>query len=136
MMKKINEATVMTILKIKNSGNLSQTIKAIEKYDSFSVVQLVGAIDFNTIPPIEAIMKAHEDDFDQDIVLDFKEVTHIDTSTLAVVVYVINKMKQKHRKLSLINCNKLVREYVKIGKLESLIHIYNTLEEATNAVNK
>jgi len=125
----------MNIFKIGGIDNPSPMVKAIEKYPGMSIIKLTGAVDFNTIPPIENVVKKHQDYLDQDIVLDFKEVTHIDTSTLAALIYIINKMKQRHKKLSLINCNELVRDYIKIGKLESVIHVYATIEDALSKAN-
>lgn len=127
---------MMNIFKIGGIDNPSPMVKAIEKYPTVSVVKLTGAVDFNTIPPIENVIKAHREYLDQDIVLDFKEVTHIDTSTLAVLIYIINKMKQRRKELSLINCSDLVREYIKIGKLESIIHVYDTLKDVLDKTDK
>jgi len=86
--------------------------------------------DFNTIPPIEDAIKKFKEHFDQNIILDFKEVTRIDTSTLAVLIYVINRLKQNHRQLCLVNINENIMEHIRIGKLESEIRICNTLEDA------
>jgi len=126
----------MNIFRIGGIDNPSPLVKAIEKYPTVSIVKLMGAVDFNTIPPIESVIKAHRDYLDQDIVVDFKEVTRIDTSTLAVLIYIINKLKQRQKKLSLINCNDLVKEYIKIGKLEPIIHVCDTLEDTLNKTNE
>ena len=122
----------MNFFRINKIDNLSSMVKAIEKYAGFSVIRLSGSFDFNTIPPIEDIIKKNQEHLDQDVVLDFKDVTRIDTSTLAVLIYIINRLKHKHRSLSLINCNKLVKEYIRIGKLESVIRIHDTLTDALN----
>ncbi|MDD5680555.1 MAG: STAS domain-containing protein [Candidatus Omnitrophica bacterium] len=123
----------MNIFRNNKIHKLPPTVKAVEKHGNLSVVKLAGAFDFNTISSVENVMKEHRDHLDQDVVLDFKEVTHIDTSTLAVLIYIMDRLKQKHRKLGLINCNKLVRDYIKISKLESVIHVYKTLKDAINA---
>ncbi len=126
----------MNFFRINKIDNLSPMVKAIEKYAGFSVIRLTGAFNFNTIPPVEDIIKKNQEHLDQDVVLDFKDVTRIDTSTLAVLIYIINRLKHKHRSLSLINCNKLVKEYIRIGKLESVIRIHDTLTDALNKANE
>lgn len=128
----------MDIFGFNKSEKLPPMVKAIEKYETFSVVKLTGDIDFNTMPSVEGVMREHRGHghFDQDIVLDFKDVTHIDTSTLAVLIYIINKMRQGQKKLSLIHCSNPVKEYIKIGKLESVIHIYDRLEDVLSKAHE
>lgn len=125
----------MNIFRINKIDKLPPMVKAIEKYENFSVVRLAGAFDFNTMPSIENVIREHKGHghLDQDVVLDFKEVTHIDTSTLAVLIYIMDRLKQKRRRLGLINCNKLVKDYIKVSKLESVIYVYKTLKDAINA---
>ena len=122
----------------KNNGHnySSPLVKSIERCSAVTIVKLVGAVDFNTMPPIENDMKVYQKYMDQDVVLDFKEVTHIDTSTLAVLIYIISKLKQRQKKLSLINCSNMIREYIKIGKLEPIIHVYDTLEGVLKETSK
>jgi anti-anti-sigma factor len=124
----------MNIFRINKIDKLPPMVKAIEKYENLYVIKLTGAIDFNTMPPIESAIREHQMQrySDKDVVLDFKEVTHIDTSTLAVLIYIINRLKQTHQKLCLINCSETVKEYVKIGKLEPLICIHDTLKDIVN----
>lgn len=108
----------------------SHIIKGIERHKKLFVVKLAGAIDLNTMPPVENVIKEHEDHLDRDIVLDFQAVTHIDTSTLAVLIYMTNKLKQKKRRLGVINCNKSLTDYIKLNDLESVIHVYDSLNDA------
>ncbi|MFA6078285.1 MAG: STAS domain-containing protein [Candidatus Omnitrophota bacterium] len=126
------------IFNFNKEEKLPPIIKSIEQYENYSVVRLAGSYDFSTMPSIEGMMREHKGHghFDQDIILDFKEVTHIDTSTLAVLIYIINTLKERHQRLFLINCNKMIKDHVKIGKLEPLIHIYDNLKDALKVLNK
>ncbi|MDD5423559.1 MAG: STAS domain-containing protein [Candidatus Omnitrophica bacterium] len=122
---------MMNIFRFNKAEKFPPMVKAIEQYETFSVVKLAGGFDFYNMPSIEKVIREHKGHghFDQDVVLDFKEVTHIDTSTLAVLIYIMNTLKQRHRKLCLINCNKLIRDYIKVNRLQSVIHVYKTLKD-------
>ncbi|MDD5422203.1 MAG: STAS domain-containing protein [Candidatus Omnitrophota bacterium] len=121
----------MNIFRFHKAEKFPPMVKGIEKYENFSVVKLAGAFDFDTMPSIERVIREHKGHghIDQDVVLDFKEVTHIDTSTLAVLIYIMNTLKQGQRKLCLINCGKLVKDYIKINRLQSVIHVYRSLKD-------
>lgn len=122
---------VMNIFRFHKAEKFPPMVKGIEEHENFSVVKLAGGFDFETMPSIEKVIREHKGHghFNKDIVMDFKEVAHIDTSTLAVLIYIMNTLKQVHRKLCLINCNKLVRDYIKINRLQSVIHVYKTLKD-------
>jgi len=104
--------------------------------EHITIVRLYGAMDLNAMPPIEKTMRAHRSYMGQNVVLDFTEVVRIDTATLAVLIYVINQLKQHHSKLCLIQINDNVREHIRIAKLEPLIHVYDTLEGAIQDLNE
>ncbi len=116
--------------------SISPMVTTVEKYADFTVFKLAGDVDLTTMPSIENIIAEHQDGLEQDIVFDFKAVTHIDTSTLAVLIYIINKLKQDHRRLGLIHCNQLVKDYVKVNKLESIIHVYDSINDVFKGASK
>ncbi len=125
----------MHIFEIKKTDDIFPFVKAIEEYPAASVIRLSGSFDFKTIPPIEDAVKRLKEHFDQNIILDFKEVIHIDTSTLAVLIYIISKLKQQHKKLYLVNISDSIREHIKIARLESEIQVYDTLEGALRYIH-
>lgn len=126
----------MHIFDIKKTDDIFPFVKAIEKYPMVSVIRLSGSFDFKTIPPIEDAAKRLKEHFDQNIILDFKEVTHIDTSTLAVLIYIMSKLKQQHKELYLININDTIGEQIRITRLEPEIQVYNTLEDVLREIKK
>jgi len=104
--------------------------------DDITVVRLAGAIDLAAMPPVERAMRKNRSHLDQNIVLDFTEVTHIDTATLAVLIYVLNRLKKRHKKLCLMWINDTVREHIRIAKLEPIIHVFDTLEDVVATLSK
>lgn len=119
----------MRIFNVKKTDNTFHLVKSIEKYPGASIIKLSGDFNFDTIPHTENIFRKYQEYLNEDIVLDFKEVTHVDTSTLAVLIYLINRLKQHGRKLYLVNINDTIREIIRIEKLESIINVYDTLED-------
>jgi anti-anti-sigma factor len=127
---------VIDILKIERICDISPQVKAIERYATASVVKFTGEIGLEEITSIVRVLGIYRDHLRQDIVLDLGEVTRIDAATLTMLVHIMDRIKQKQKDLSMANCNVLIREYVKIGKLESVVHIYRTAEAALNRVSE
>ena len=125
---------MIDILKIEEIGDISPQVKAIERYETASVVRFTGMIGLEEITSIVRVIGMYRDHLRQDIVLDLEEVTDIDAATLSMLVHIMDRIKQKEKDLSLANCNVLIREYIKIGKLEPVVHVYRTVEAALNRV--
>jgi len=48
----------------------------------------------------------------------------------------MSELKQKHRKLGLVNANHAFKEYIAIAKLEFIIYVYDSIDEALEDMNK
>lgn len=127
---------MIDILKIEEIGDISPQVKAIETYKTASVVRFAGMIGLEEITSIVRVIGMYRDHLRQDIVLDLEGVTHIDPATLSMLVHIMDRIKQKEKDLSLANCNVLIREYVKIEKLELVVSIYRTVEAALSGVKE
>jgi len=66
--------------------------------------------------------------------LDFKEAKHIDSSTLAYIISLLNQLKKRDRKLGLINTNSEIDNYLEIEKVKSLVHVYKNEKEALKSL--
>jgi anti-sigma B factor antagonist len=112
-------------------GEPFKYIKSIEETDKLVIIRFRGAVDSDTIPLIKQnIAKRRERFLDKNILADFKEVTHVDSATLAAMVKNLNDIKNHHRKLGIINMHQDLRDYLKIDRIEDLFDIYDTEEAA------
>lgn len=102
-------------------------IKEIKRLENLTIVRFKGSIDSSTIPDIE---KYEKNELDRNILLDFKDVSHIDTSTVATLILLLNDLKKSHRKLGIINATEQLISVLTIERVGTLIHIYKDEKEA------
>ena len=116
-------------------GELLPSIKEIKRLNQTTIVRFQGVIDSSTIPiiskNIKSEMKIH---LDRNILLDFREATHIDSSTLAYMISLLNQLKEKDRKLGLINTSSDMDNYLDIEKVRSLVHVFKNEKEALKSL--
>jgi len=122
---------ILDIFKDK-SGKLLPSIKEIKRLNGTIIVIFQGVIDSSTVPIIGTeITDEMREYIDRNIILDFREVTHIDSSTLAYMVSLISQLKKQNKRLGLINTQDTTLEsYLEIQGAGSNIHIYKNQKEA------
>lgn len=111
-------------------GRALPYIKEIRKLDQLTIVRLKGEIDSETIPVISDNIDGQAKYLDRNILLDFEDVTNVDSSTLAYIITLLDKLQKHHRKLGVINTNSLLDNYLSIEKVDSVIHKYKDENEA------
>jgi len=127
---------MLNILRLKDifrdkNGKTLPYVKDITRSGAVVIVKLHGFIDSNTIPTIEAdISDKRYNYLDSNILLDFGEVTHVDSTTLAYLISLLHSLKAHHRRLGIINAGAALLNYINIEKVGELVHIYKTEEEA------
>ena len=122
--KNIRVSSIEDIFKNQNGKTLAY-IKEITELDNLAIVRLKGSIDSHTIPIIKANLGSDVERYlDKHILLDFKEVTRIDSATLASLIQLLNDLKVHNRKLGIINMILLLKNYLSIAKLESVVRVY------------
>jgi len=122
---------VLNLFKDK-SGKLLPSIKEIKRLNGAIIIKFQGVFDATTVPIIGTeITDEMRENVDKNIILDFRKVTRIDSSTLAYMITLISQLKKQNRKLGLINTRDTTLEsYLKIEGVDSRIDIYKNKEEA------
>ena len=88
------------------------SIASLEDYPTIRIVRLRGAIDQKTVADLEHFRKwveKHRSFKHKHVLLDFKSVTHIDTSAVAEIIQTVSELKTAHFRLGAINLNETVR---------------------------
>jgi len=112
-------------------GRLLPCIKAIERVGRLTLIRLRGDIDFDTVRELSNnVNDEMRGNFNRNIALDFKEVTNVDSSTLAYMISLLNKLQKKGNKLGVINASSQLDSYLTIARLGLIIHKYRNEEEA------
>ena len=135
--RKKSRTTIQSVADIfrDEKGKLLPSIKEIKRLNQTTIVRFQGVIDSSTIPIISRNIKGEMKIYlDKNILLDFKDATHIDSSTLAYMISLLNQLKKRDRKLGLINTNSEMDNYLDIEKVRSLVHVFKNEKEALKSL--
>lgn len=117
-------------------GTMLSYMKAIKETTDLIIAQLQGPIDVETVPIVCLDLKGKLERYlDKNILLDFKDVTHVDSATVANLVYLLNQLQHRHRKLGITHVSATLESYINIDKLGALIHVYKDEGEATRELS-
>lgn len=94
------------------------------------VLELSGEIDINTSPEVRKAFDQLIKDQKKKILLNFAEVAYIDSSGLATLVEMLQRLKRIGGVLRLCNLSEKVKGLFEITKLEKLFSIFSSEEEA------
>jgi len=116
-------------------GKLLPSIKETKRLSQTTIVRFQGVIDSSTIPVISKNIKSEMKLYlDRNILLDFSNATHIDSSTLAYMISLLNQLKKRDRKLGLINTSSEMDNYLDIERVRSIVHVFKNEKEALKSL--
>jgi anti-sigma B factor antagonist len=95
-----------------------------------TVLGLSGQIDMYTSPDLRKKLFSLIKNKPTDIVLDFSNVTYIDSSVVATLVEVLKAVKAYKGKLKLVCINDHLMDIFKFAKLDTVFEIYGTVNTA------
>jgi ABC-type transporter Mla MlaB component len=109
------------------------SIAALEDYPSIRIVRLRGPINQQAVSELERFRKwaAKQRGFhNKHVLLDFKNVTQIDTSAVAEMIQEASELKSDHYCLGAINLPEAVRGLFQVLRVENLIAVYENESKA------
>lgn len=105
-----------------------------EMKDNFVLIKVKGTLSIENISPFETLLNKYVDE-KAHILIDLSEMTFIDSSSLGIIVVYYTKSEKNGKHFSLVNINGDIMQMFKITGLDKRIKIFNTLEEATKALD-
>lgn len=105
----------------------------IDQKNNVWVCRMNGEIDINTAPQIKKVFDKILSEKREKILINFKEVSYVDSSGLATLVEMLKNIRSYGGKLKLSNLSSKIRGLFEITKLEKLFDISNNEEEALNS---
>ena len=112
---------------------LPQWIKAVEERSGLRILRLQGRVDMTAVAVIQqfAEKRRMEKGFEyKQLLMDFADVSYIDTSVVAVLLKTMCLYKQAHHKLGIINLGEEPRSMFEIAKVDKLFFFYPSEAEA------
>ena len=100
------------------------------KLNDFLLVALEGEVDLNSSPQLRKVFNDIIDKGAQKIIVNFAKVSYIDSSGLATLIEMMQRMKQGEGRMYLVQMSDKIKSLFEITKLDKLFAIYRTQEEA------
>jgi len=101
-----------------------------EKIQDVTFCKIEGEININTSPQLrksfEDLIKSGE----KKIIIDFSSVPYIDSSGLATLIELFQRLKKTDGKLRICNMSEKVRNVFEVTKLHKLFEIYDSRDLA------
>lgn len=116
-----------------------QSIAGIEDYPSIRIVRLRGAIDQRTVSELVRFRKwiaKHRGFKHKHVLLDFRQVTQVDTAAVAEIIREVSELKIVHFRLGATHLSDAVRGLFQVLKVEKLIAVYDNESEALEEMTR
>ena len=101
-----------------------------EKDNDVTICTLEGEININTSPELRKkftqVIEANE----KKVLIDCAGVSYLDSSGLATLIEILQRLKKINGKLRFCNINEKVKNILEITKLVNLFEIFESREEA------
>ena len=68
------------------------------------------------------------------IILDMKHITFMDSSGIGIIIKTFKNVKSDKGQLFIVNCNSSVQNVLKLTKLDHILQIYDSVEEAESFI--
>ena len=113
--------------------DLPISISAVEDYPTLRIIRLRGPIDQTTVSDLEKFRKwvaQHKGFTDKHVLLDFKDVTRIDTAAVAEIMQAVSELKSKHYRVGVIHLRQMHRDMMRVLRVENWLVFYDNESEA------
>lgn len=98
---------------------------------SIKILDLFGGLTVSTVESLKKKVSEAANGNDDEIVLNFESIDHVDSSGLGAVISCYVTLHRKKKQLSLVNLNDKIKEIFFYTHLSKIINIYEGLEEIT-----
>ena len=100
------------------------------KENNFHILTIEGDVDLNSSPQLRKIFTELLEKGATKIVVNFEKVSYIDSSGLATLIEMLQRLKKNQGVIHLVQMNDKIRNIFEITKLNKLFTIYRTQAEA------
>jgi len=104
-----------------------------DEHKGIKVMSPSGDIDMYTSPELRKELLRIIGDKESPLLVNFKDVSYIDSSGIATFVEGLKAMKSYGGSLQLVDLPEAIMEIFRFSKLEGVFEIYGTLDDALNS---
>ena len=112
-------------------------ILAVEELPDVRIVRFQGPIDITTVDKIRVFqnkIRSAKEFQHKHLLLDFKNVTHIDTAAIAGIIKTTSELKKDHHRLGVINLEEKFHNILEVLKVDEMVFIYPNENEAIKSL--
>ena len=103
-----------------------------EKKDGITICNISGEININTSPQLRKSFESFVEANTAKIVVDFSQVSYIDSSGLATFIELLQRLKKVGGTFRICSMSQKVKNIFEVTKLHKLFEIFDTREAALN----
>ena len=105
-----------------------------ERQDEVAVAIITGRIDGNTTEQLQGELESGLGAEDQALILDFAQVSYINSSGLRVGVRIAKQCRESGKKFGICNLSDATREIVAISGFDQVIPVFESRNRALNQI--
>jgi len=102
--------------------------------DGLEILSIEGEIDLSCSPELRTILRKYAKAKCPALVLNFKEVSYVDSSALATLIEYVRDVQEFGGKLAIVEMNTRVRTIFDIVRLGEFLPIHGTVADAKAAL--
>lgn len=117
----------------KNKISLPKWIKKVEERKTIRIFRLQGELGMAAVAELEqfAVLARSQKDYEfKHILLDFADVSSMDSSAVAALLKALRDYKKRHQMLVIVNLNENPKNMIRLAKVGHLFPSYATEAEA------
>jgi anti-sigma B factor antagonist len=103
-----------------------------EKKNDVLICRPEGEININTSPELRKAFDKFTSSNEKKILMDFARVSYIDSSGLATIIELLQRLKKTGGKFRIFNLDQKVKNIFEVTKLHKLFEIFDTEQAALN----
>ena len=105
-----------------------------ERQDEIAIAILSGRIDGNTTEQLQGELESGMGAEDQALILDFEQVSYINSSGLRVGLRIAKRCRESGKKFGICNLSDATRDIVAISGFDQVIPVFESRNRALNQV--
>jgi anti-anti-sigma factor len=99
--------------------------------DGIRIFRLAGPLVLASLSSFQSKVRA---DISKALILDFTGVPYLDSAAIGALVGAHMNRQKEGRSMALVGVNQRIRQAFEVTRIESLLHFYDSVVEAENAV--
>ena len=103
------------------------------KKDTVTICEIEGEINFDSSPKLRKDCLELIEEGQKQLILDFKNITYIDSSGLATLVELLQRVKEVDGSLKLCGFSERVRGVFELTKLDTVFSIFEDTQKALSS---